>query len=165
MLILGCESGKTGDRPVQHDDKIRIEEMMTDRFNAFQNLSDPILKAEIYVKDLEDSAVWMPPNGKPIRGKEEIRNWGEWFFTNYKLVLDPRDQHFEEPVIEGNLAYRRFVSVGYYIVIATGDSIRFHQKYIDTFRRLDSTWKISTHMWSSNNSDGSIWNDKFNRNQ
>jgi ketosteroid isomerase-like protein len=164
ILLLSCGSRGTQDLPIQKDDKKLIEEMLSERFNEFQNSTDPNLKAQIYVKDVDNDAVWMPPNSKLIRGKEEIRNWGEWFFSNYKLVLDPKEQYFEEPVIDGNVAYRRFTSGGYYIVISSGDSVRFHQKYIDTFKKINGSWKITTHMWSSDNLDVSIWNYKFNSN-
>ncbi len=160
IFLISCGTGVNNKGQTEKDDKRLIEEMLTDRFNRFQSSSDPLEQAQIYVKDVSNDAIWMPQNDELIQGKDNIKKWAEWFFSTYKLVLDPNKQYFEEPVIDGDVAYRRFASSGYYIEISTGDSIRFDQKYIDTFMRINGNWKISTHMWSSNDLDESIWNLK-----
>ena len=166
-VILCCDSKeKIDNSSIQiSKDQVLIVQMMSDRFLNFQKSSDPLEQAQIYVKDISNDASWMPQNDKLIRGKNNIKRWAEWFFSTYKLVLDPNKQYFEEPVIDGDIAYRRFTSGGYYIEISTGDSIQFDQKYIDTFMRINGIWKITTHMWSSNDLDKSIWNLKTESNE
>jgi hypothetical protein len=165
VFLISCGTGSNDEGQTEKDDKRLINEMLTDRFNSFQSSSDPLEQAQIYVKDVSNNATWMPQNDELIRGKNNIKKWAEWFFSTYKLVLDPNKQYFEEPVIDGAIAYRRFTSVGYYIKISTGDSIGFDQKYIDTFKRINGNWKITTHMWSSNDLGESIWNLKTNLNE
>ena len=158
--LCSCHSKEKIDNssiPTSNDQDL-IVQMMSARFLRFQGSSNPVEQARIYTENLTNDAVWMPQNGELIRGKEEIQKWAEWFFSNYILVLDPERQIFDEAQVSGNLAVRRFLSSGYYVIKETGDSIAFDQKYEDVLKKENGEWKIASHAWSSNNMDDSIWN-------
>ena len=158
VSLVGCRTKERieNSKINLNKDKELIVQMLTDRYNKFQNASDPLEQAKIYVENLTEDAIWMYQNGAQIKGKANVRKWDEWFFSNYSLVVEKT--FFDEPLIGSNIAVRRFISVGYYIVKATGDSLRFNQKYEDVFHKVNGEWKIASHMWNSNNIDQSIWN-------
>jgi len=159
-VLMSCGSKEKNDNtsiPTSNDQEL-IVQMMSNRFLRFQNSPEPVDQARIYCENLTNDAVWMPQNGKLLRGKEEIQKWAEWFFSNYILVLDPERQIFDEVEISDNLAVRRFTSGGHYVIKATGDSVAFDQKYEDVFKKENGEWEIASHVWSSNNKDKSVWN-------
>jgi len=85
-------------------DKELISEMLSSRFYDFQNAPNPIEQAKVYVRDLSNDAVWTPQNSEPIKGKENVRKFAEWFFTTYQLVIDTEKTIYEEPIIGNELA-------------------------------------------------------------
>lgn len=159
-IFLACISDADKDDSKSKDREL-IEQMMSDRLVKFQNSTDPIEQAKYYVENITDDAIWMPQNGKRIQGKEEVKKWSEWFFSNYTLVVDPKKTVFDEPLIGVDLAVRRFTVAGYYLIKATGDSVAFDQKYEDVYRKVNGEWKISSHIWSSNNMEKSVWNPDY----
>ena len=111
---------------------------------------------------ITDDAIWMPQNQEEIHGKDKIFQWAVWFFSTYRYLPDKGEPKHEKSVIKEDIAYHRFTSKGVYIVIETGDTIPYNQKYLDIMKKINGQWKIACHMWSSNNSDESIWNRKIN---
>jgi ketosteroid isomerase-like protein len=112
--------------------------------------------ADAYVEDLTEDAVWMPQNAPPVRGKAAVHAWAEEFFGQYILEID--SQEVEPLQIGEKLAIRRFVSTGTYVERESSRRVPFDQKYIDVLEKQpDGSWKLTSHMWSSNNKEASIW--------
>lgn len=157
VLLLGCISNeKNEDSKIK--DQALIETMLSERFMRFQKSSNPIEQAKYYVENISDDAIWMPQNGKRLQGKVEVKEWAEWFFSNYQLIAEDDKLIVDNILISKNLAVRRFISGGYYIIKASGDTIPFDQKYEDVFLKENGEWKIASHTWSSNNMKQSVWN-------
>jgi ketosteroid isomerase-like protein len=140
----------------ERQEAIEIQSMYASRFNSFQSASTPEAQADAYVLDVADDAVWMPQNAAPVRGKAAVRAYIEEFFRTY--ILETDSQVIESLDADGELASRRFMTDGTYVIRATGKRVAFDQKYIDVLKKQpDGSWKITLHMWSNNNSEPSIW--------
>ena len=157
VLFFGCMSNeKNEDSKIM--DQALIETMMSERFIRFQNSINPLEQAKYYVENITEDAIWMPQNGKRLQGKEEVMKWAEWFFSNYELIAEDDKLIVDDILISENLAVRRFISGGYYIIKGSRDSIPFDQKYEDVFVKENGEWKIASHTWTSNSMEQSIWN-------
>ena len=136
----------------------RIAAMYESRLKAFQTAPTPEAMADAYVADIVDDAVWMPQGGPPVQGKPAVREWAIDFFATWILEID--DSEFDPINIGENIAIRRWVTNGTYIERSSGRSIPFSQKYIDVLERQnDGSWKLESHMWSSNDRYASIWSE------
>lgn len=160
MVILasgGTSGGNvSAQTPAVDRERAAIEAMYKTRLQAILGVADPAKTAEAYVRDITDDAVWMPPSVPPVRGKQAVLGWARDFFGKYELQVDAQD--IEPLEIGGTIAIRRFTSTGRYVPRAGGAAVPFDQKYIDVLRRgSDGAWRLSLHMWSSNNSGQTIW--------
>jgi ketosteroid isomerase-like protein len=133
-----------------------IEAMYKTRLSSIVGAADPARAADAYVRDLADDAVWMPPNMPAVRGKPAVLAWAREFFRQYELQIG--EQKIDPIEIGGTVAIRRFTSTGRYVPRDGGPAVPFDQKYVDVLRRAsDGTWKLSAHMWSSNDPGPTIW--------
>jgi ketosteroid isomerase-like protein len=134
----------------------QIQSMYDSRLERFQTAPTPEAMADAYVADIVDDAVWMPQGGAPVRGKTDVREWAVDFFATW--ILEITNSEFEPIIVGEDLAIRRWVTNGVYVERSTGRRIPFSQKYIDILEKQpDGTWKLESHMWSSNDRDPSIW--------
>lgn len=140
----------------ERQEAVEIQAMYASRLDSFQSAPTPEAQANAYVSDVAENAVWMPQNAAPVRGKAAVRAYIEDFFRAYVLEID--SQEIESLDAGSELAIRRFLTSGTYVIRATGERVPFDQKYIDVLRKQpDGSWKLTLHMWSSNNSEPSIW--------
>lgn len=154
-LILMTVAAATGFAQERQED-IEIQDMYASRLASFQSASTPESQADAYVLDVTEDAVWMPQNAPPVRGKTAVHAYIEEFFRTY--VLEIESQEIESLDAGSELAIRRFLTSGTYVVRETGERIPFDQKYIDVLKKQpDGSWKITLHMWSNNNTEPSIW--------
>jgi len=136
----------------------QIQAMFEDRLARFQGAPTPEAKADAYVKDVVDNAVWLPQSAPPVRGKEAVRTWSVDFFSKWILEIDSCE--IEPMLIDEEMAVRRFSCNGTYVEIGSERRIPFSQKYVDVLQKQsDGTWKLESHMWSSNNKLPSIWSE------
>jgi ketosteroid isomerase-like protein len=155
MLLIAC--APRGE--VSHDsDREAIAAMYAERSNALQvgaNLED-ILKA--YLAVVSEDATWMPQNAPPLVGKPAVESWARQFFTRYSLDVDSIPMDVLD--VGRDLAVRRFRSVGRYIPADGSDPVPYDQKYVDYLRKTpNGNWQLVLHMWSSNNTEPTIWDD------
>ncbi|MHC4929310.1 MAG: YybH family protein [Planctomycetota bacterium] len=136
----------------------QILEMYNSRFEGFQTAATAEAKADAYVADIVDGAVWMPQGGDPVRGKKAVHDWAVNFFATWILEVSDGE---EEPIIVGEkFAIKRWVGNGVYEERATGRRIPYSQNYVDILeKQSDGTWKLTTHIWNNNNRLPSIWSE------
>ena len=137
-------------------DKQAIESLYQERSALIQGRDDSSSIAEAYVAIVAENAVWMPPNAPKVQGREAIQSWAEEFFGRYTIVV--KSPTLEKLHLDGDLAVRRYSSVGEYIPKNGGDAVPYDQKYIDVLERDSSgSWRITHHMWSSNKAAPTVW--------
>ena len=155
LLILICFSAVDAHAQSGSEEQ-KIQSMYEARLHKFQSAPTPEAMAAAYVEDIVDDAVWMPQGGAPVRGKDAVREWAVSFFATW--VLEISGSEFEPMNIGQDLAIRRWITNGNYVERSTGRRISFSQKYIDILeRQADGSWKLESHMWSSNDRNPSIW--------
>ena len=153
MLFFACAPNGTVDRD---SDREAIASMYAERLERMQVGSslDEILEA--YLSVLPEDVVWMPQNAPPVVGKDAVGSWARDFFTRYSLDVDSLPMDVLE--VGTDLAVRRFRSVGRYIPSDGSDPVPYDQKYVDYLRKTtDGRWQVVLHMWSSNNTEPTIW--------
>ena len=165
LLEAGCSNQNSNQRDElteeenptmsKSDEISEIGEMFDYRFERFISANGPNEMSRVYVENVTEDAVWMPPGIPPVRGREATRSWVENFFSNFELIVEAHQ--YEEPVIGDGVAYRRFTATGRYVLKETGEEIEFDQKYMDYLKKVDGKWYLSGHTWSSNNTKPSIW--------
>lgn len=132
-----------------------IEAAAFDRFEAFQSAPTPAAQADAYVQGVAADAVWMPPDASLVSGRDAIRDWAEEYFSTW--VLEVSASTDVKTVISGDLAVRRWVSMGTLNSRDGGDAVPFHMKSVEVFSRLsDGSWVLSIRMWNSNNDQPDI---------
>lgn len=137
-------------------DLAAIEEVAFNRFEAFQSAPTPAAQADAYVRDVAVDAVWMPPHASLVSGRDAIRDWAEEFFSNWVLEISASTD--VRTMISGDLAVRRWVSMGTHLSRGDGEAVPFHMKSVEVFSRQDDgSWVISLRMWSGNNDQPDIW--------
>ena len=142
----------------ERESESRITAMYESRLKTFQMAPTPEAMADAYVADIVDDAVWMPQGGPPVRGKPAVRKWAIDFFATWILEID--DSEFEPMNVGEKIAIRRWVTNGTYVERSSGRRIPFSQKYIDVLEhQSDGSWKLESHMWSSNDRSASIWSE------
>jgi uncharacterized protein (TIGR02246 family) len=133
-----------------------INELRSERFEAFQNAPTPAAKADAYVRGVAEDAIWMPPHSSLVSGRDAIREWANEFFSNWTFEIAASTDVTVK--ISGDLAVRRWVSMGTYAPQGAGEPVQFHQKFVEVLtRQEDGSWLISIQMWSSNNNQPDIW--------
>jgi ketosteroid isomerase-like protein len=138
--------------------ELQIQSMYEKRLERFQTAPTPAARADAYVADIVENAVWLPQNAPPLRGREAVRKWSSDFFTRWTLEIDSCE--YEPMIIDEKIAVRRFTCSGTYIDRDDGRRIPFSQKYVDVLQmQPDRTWKLESHMWSSNDKQASIWSE------
>ena len=141
--------------PSFESDLASIEAVAFDRFEAIRSARTPAAQADAYVRGVARDAVWMPPHASFVSGRDAIRDWAEEFFSNW--VIEIAASTDVTTMISGDLAVRRWVSMGTFVSRGGGEAVPFHQKFVEVFSRLDDDhWQISLRMWSSNNDQPDI---------
>ena len=136
----------------------QIMEMYGNRLDNFQSAATAEARADAYVADIVDEAVWMPQGGEPVRGKKAVHEWAVNFFATWILEIDGGE--FEPIIVGENFAIRRWVGNGAYEERASGRRIPYSHNYIDILQKQsDGSWKLASHMWNSNNRLPSIWSE------
>ena len=121
-----------------------------------QNAPTPAAQADAYVRGLAEDAIWMPPHTSLVSGRDAIREWAKEFFSNWALEIAASTDVTVK--ISGDLAVRRWVSMGTYVPRGAGEAVPFHQKFVEVLtRQADGAWLISIQGWSSNNDQPDIW--------
>ena len=104
--------------------------------------------ADGYVADAANDAIFMPPDGPALNGKDAIRAWARGAFENAAVEM----KHIpEDIVVSGRVAFMHGRSVGRFTPKSGGAPMTFDNKYIWILRR-DSRdrWQIIRVMWNSN---------------
>ena len=156
ILLVACASHGAVDREA---DRQAIAAMYAERLERMQGGSSPEDLLESYMSGLPEDAVWMPQNSPPLVGKGAVESWARDFLARYSLDVDSLPMDFLE--LGTDLAVRRWRSVGRYVPSDGSAPIPYDQKYVDCLRKTtDGSWQIVMHMWSSNNTEPTIWGDR-----
>ena len=107
------------------------------------------------------SAAMFVPNHTPLLGREQIGDWFDDFQASVSLVTDTYEQ--EQTDIIGDVATVRSHGTGDYVVRATGERLRFDQKYVDILRYSDGQWFMIYHVASSSINQAGLWNRAFSQ--
>ncbi|MGD0922495.1 MAG: DUF4440 domain-containing protein [Terriglobia bacterium] len=100
-----------------------------------------------YLALLTDDALFMPPNALAKAG-EELREWLRDFVDGYSVEYLKLTH--DETVVEGNLAYHRFVYGWKVTPKAGGETMLGHGKGMHILRRQpDGAWKIAREIWNA----------------
>jgi ketosteroid isomerase-like protein len=100
-----------------------------------------------YLAVLTDDALFMPPNS-PAKAGEELRAWLRDFVDRYRVKYLKLTH--DETVVEGDLAYHRFVYGWKVTPKAGGDTAVGHGKGMHILRRqADGAWKIAREIWNA----------------
>ena len=108
-----------------------------------------IHKVDMLVTLMTEDCIMLPPAREPLCGRDEIRNYLNDKFTEWKTYKVARcDQKFEEVNVIGDMAYEWGTSHGVYYMKNGGPAI-FENTRIFRILRLqpDRTWKIARVMW------------------
>jgi uncharacterized protein (TIGR02246 family) len=142
VLLLSCN-----DAPKSEEDLAAAIEAIQRHNVAFeQALSNSDIEA--LMAEIDDNAVWMPPDEVPLAGKDAIRSFYEGIFSqvDFEGKLDPNNQELR---VFGDWAVFRAVLVGSATPSGGGEAIPIANKLVNLLRREpDGTWK---HVWD-------IWN-------
>ena len=132
-------------------------------FAVLDSLYDELVRAattgnsEHYASLFVENAVLMPPGAAVVSGREAVRDWIDRFLKEYDLQVDTFS--IDDRAIGDAVAFCRWTSTGIY-QRRDGGSIRYDQKYIDTFiKDTDGNWRFVIHMWSPNTKDLGVWAD------
>ncbi len=103
--------------------------------------------ARRYLALLADDALFMPPNSLAKQG-EELREWLRDFVERFRVQY-LRFTH-DETVVEGSLAYHRFIYGWIVTPKAGGETLTGHGKGLHILRRQpDGGWKIAREIWNT----------------
>ncbi len=102
---------------------------------------------ESYISLFVDDAVWMPPGDVTIIGKEEIRNWFDFFdLISHEIVIS-----VDEVQVSGDWALVRDNFKGTSTQKESGETTEIDNKGLVIMKRqLDGSWKITHAIWNSN---------------
>jgi uncharacterized protein (TIGR02246 family) len=104
---------------------------------------------EGWLAHFADDVSFLPANESILLGKEAVRAWGEFLFSQFDLH---EDVSVEEVVVSGDLAYTRTTFAMTMTPKAGGESFTDVGKMLSIFgRQQDGSWKWSRACW---NSDG-----------
>lgn len=149
LNVLVVSAACTPSEPAREDEAAAMAEIERHNVAVEQALSSRDIDA--LMAEIVDDAVWLPPDQKPIQGKEAIREFYEGLFSQVRLEgqLSPEDR---EVVIMGDWAIFRGVLVGTVTPMGGGEPAPLANKVVNLLRREpDGTWK---HVWD-------IWNSMF----
>ena len=156
VLVVACAPDGAVDREA---DREAIASMYAERSERMQGGSSLEDVLEAYMSVLPEDVVWMPQNSPPLVGKQAVESWARDFFARYSLDVDSLPMDILE--IGTDLALRRWRSVGRYIPSDGSEPVPYDQKYVDCLRKTtDGSWQVVMHMWSSNNADPTIWDER-----
>ncbi len=92
-----------------------------------------------------DDAVWMPPTGDFVTGKEAIRARYRTLFLDYAIQIS---SEVVEARAEGGLAYARGYTLGVLKPERGGTPVPVSDKFVAVLRCEGAKWRISHLMWS-----------------
>ncbi len=95
-----------------------------------------------------DDAIWMPPGGLPVVGKEALRAWVSW-------AEDVTWEHFststEEVVVAGDWAFARLAATMVMTPQAGEEATPSYLKGLQILQRqTDGSWRIARYIWNGN---------------
>ena len=153
-LLIACNSRE----PNAEEEKKAIIAMTTARFERMLAADNPAEVARIYTENTVDQPVYMPQNNKILVGRQEIIDWATDFFGKYKLTSGAPADLYDAWIIDDLIAVHTYVSQGYFIERATGDSIYTDQKSTDVFKKEKGEWLYASHMWNVSDPEIKMFN-------
>jgi uncharacterized protein (TIGR02246 family) len=105
--------------------------------------------AEGYINLLSEEAVMMGSGQPAIVGTANIRPFIINFFENYKFQFSPWQS--EEIQVSGDWAFHRYSGIATITPKSGGESTKLDRKYIDILRKKEGFWKVTHHIFNTNN--------------
>lgn len=141
VMLLMASRAVAGANQTSPDQEIRAVVMAIDKAVSRGD-------ADGYVADAANDAIFMPPDGPALTGKDAIRSWARGAFENLAVEM----KHIPENIaVSGRVAYMHGRSVGSFTPKAGGAPVSFDNKYIWILRReTKDRWQIIRVMWNSN---------------
>jgi uncharacterized protein (TIGR02246 family) len=146
ILFLGCTPQAKKPSVSTSTDEQMITEVSAARAKAF-NQSD----AEGIAQHFTADAILMAPGKGVMIGKDSVRAYYQAIFDQYEPVLE---SHYEEVLVEGDLAYGRGEATVMLTPLEGGASTVSTSKYLNILRRQpDGSWKTTHDIWNSNDGE------------
>ncbi|MEM9675891.1 MAG: SgcJ/EcaC family oxidoreductase [Bacteroidota bacterium] len=143
VLLIGCTPRSEKSPVSTSTDEQMITEVSAARAEAF-NQSD----AKGIAKHFTADAILMAPGKGAMVGKDSVQAYYQTIFDQYKPALE---SHYEEVLVEGDLAYGRGEATVTLTPRKGGKPIISTSKYLNILRRQpDGNWKTTHDIWNSN---------------
>jgi ketosteroid isomerase-like protein len=104
---------------------------------------------EGYMNHLSEEAVMMYSGQPAVVGTAKIRSFITDFFENYKFEFNPWQSN--EIQVMGDWAFHRYSGIATITPKSGGESIKLDRKYIDILRKEAGSWKVTHHIFNTNN--------------
>ena len=102
---------------------------------------------EKYLEFFVDDLVLLPPGGSAVEGRDAALAFFNDVWGGVTLIA----VNYETPVImlEGDMAVRRYVGSGEFLIDAESEPVTGSGRYIDILQRQsDGGWRIVWHTWT-----------------
>lgn len=143
VFLLGLNGCSDHQRPVNNKADIASIESLE------QQLNDAYLNREweSFSSFFTEDGVWMPPNQKPLKGKEA---WWEFVEGFWDAIPSEATLISDEIVVMGNWAYERHHDKTVFRS-PDGSEMIYYSKGIHILeRQTDGEWKIARYIWNDN---------------
>jgi len=128
--------------PDREKDKAAVRKWV-DNYLSYNKNGETIQKLHLVYTD---NAVALPPNGTPIRGIQNIKEWMEPIFEHYRTTSE-----VQELDTDADSAWVYLSAKDHTKPLDGGDMIESDNKCIWLLRRTaDGSWKSTHIMWNSN---------------
>jgi len=105
--------------------------------------------AEGYMNHLSEEAVMMYSGQPAIVGMANIQSFIIDFFENFKFQFSPWQS--DEIQVSSDWAFHRYSGIATITPKSGGESIKLDRKYIDILRKETDSWKVTHHIYNTNN--------------
>lgn len=106
---------------------------------------DPVRYASFYAPD----GFILPPNGRPVQGREAIAEWQRRSRAAATYSTRPEGIRVDEMRFLGaDWVVYRGTLWGQRVPLAGGEPTPFETKYFDVLQRSAGEWKVAYRMWS-----------------
>jgi ketosteroid isomerase-like protein len=100
-----------------------------------------------YLQAFTEDAVILPPERPALQGRAAL---GAYYDTALESVTSVHVTYADAAIdLDGALATRRYTATAV-VRSSSGEPRTLRTKYLDVLKKSDAGWRISTHMWSSN---------------
>ncbi|MFC1651090.1 YybH family protein [Candidatus Latescibacterota bacterium] len=104
---------------------------------------------EGYMNHLSEEAVMMYSGQPAVMGTAKIRPFITDFFENFEFQFNPWQS--DEIQVLDDWAFHRYSGIATITPKSGGESIKLDRKYIDILRKETGSWKVTHHIFNTNN--------------